>query len=282
MEHTDIIRVAVLNCASFLAIPSIAEVHGSHHSDVFTKLLLDAQKRLGSRKTIECSGWDVLQDQYPPLDSTDALIVSGSKNSVYDNEPWIRTLEKFIQRAYHEYPRVRIFGACFGHQIVAHALLGEYGIVVEKDLKGHELGVQSVDLNPNFAAHFQERLVPQHPHSMSIQFIHGDQVRPTSISSLPPDWMLIGSTEHCAVQGFFEPFRVLTFQGHFEFNDFINTKLIEYFFGPDLGYSKEYTDRALASASHSDDASNAAEILFDFVSSDARREDVALQADVHV
>lgn len=48
---------------------------------------------------LEFTGWDVVgKEQYPSsLNEIDAIIVTGSTASAYDEEPWVRKLETFIQ-----------------------------------------------------------------------------------------------------------------------------------------------------------------------------------------
>ncbi len=55
----------------------------------------------------------------------DAWLCTGSRASVYDNEPWIHALTSFV-REVHE-AAVPFVGVCFGHQLIAHALGGRTG-----------------------------------------------------------------------------------------------------------------------------------------------------------
>lgn len=79
------------------------------------------------------------------------------------------------------------------------------------------------------------------PRSIRLQFVHEDQVilpaqQPEDSAAhslgprnLPEPWILVGSTEHCAVQGVYYPGRVLTLQGHFEFDKFENRQTMRIF-----------------------------------------------------
>lgn len=60
---------------------------------------------------------------------------------------------------------------------------------------------------------------------MRLQMIHGDWVvfLPGQ-EKLPEPWVNVGSTEVCPVQGLYYPGRVLTYQGHFEFDVFVNSE----------------------------------------------------------
>ena len=65
-----------------------------------------------------------------------------SVNSAYDAAPWITPLVAFLVYLTSSYPDTKIFGICFGHQILAHALGGE---CVKND-RGWEIGVMDVTL----------------------------------------------------------------------------------------------------------------------------------------
>lgn len=179
-----------------------------------------------------------------PLGAVDAILITGSGCSAYDPHPWIGGLESFIQTVHAKYPLVKIFGSCFGHQIIARALLSASTACaptstfeVAHSQKGFEIGIQPITLNPSFTAQFPPlaRAISQKP--FRIQLIHGDQVLPTpeaiaaaivagkSEVSLPAPWMNIGSSAECPIQGLYYPGRILTYQGHFEFDVFVNREL---------------------------------------------------------
>ena len=48
----------------------------------------------------------------------DAYLITGSKDSVYDNLPWIEELVGFLRRVLAADKKV--IGICFGHQLMAH------------------------------------------------------------------------------------------------------------------------------------------------------------------
>lgn len=215
----------------------------------------------------------------PPID---ALLITGSSASAYarDRHPWIPALEGLIRRVYWDYPCVKIFGSCFGHQVVAGALLGsksdsgsesgsgsgsdskpgstknkekeeeEGHLRVEPCPHGYEIGIHPFPLNVAFVERFAHVLPELRRKSrvedpFRIQLVHGDRVVPanttattTNASSptttptppahhqeinlkLPPPWINIGSTPLSPIQGLYRPNRVLTYQGHFEFDRFV-------------------------------------------------------------
>lgn len=143
-------------------------------------------------------------------------------------------------------------------------MLGPYGAHVTKDPKGWELGVHPVKLTEPFREHVNLARgvkLGEVPAELRFQFIHADHVviPPTS---LPPDWMIVGSSEHCAVQGVFQPDRVLTYQGHFEFDRFINAETVKVF---GVAWDDGIREAALRSIDEDDDAGAAAEIAARFL-----------------
>lgn len=72
-------------------------------------------------------------------DTCEGWLITGSKHGVYDDLPWIGTLETLIRDVYAlGRPLV---GICFGHQIIAQALGGK----VEKFEGGWAVGRQTYD-----------------------------------------------------------------------------------------------------------------------------------------
>ncbi|KAI1856001.1 hypothetical protein JX265_011898 [Neoarthrinium moseri] len=196
---------------------SIVKTHGNF-TDIFNKWLASGTRKLNSKRVpserlvVKTSRWQVLDGLYPKdLADIDALIVTGSVCSAYDDLPWINTLERFIKDVHETQPAIKIFGSCFGHQLIAQALLGRYGVHVEKSNNGWENGVHDVTHTQEFIRSFPflrgER--------MSYQFVHQDHV---VAESLPSGWVSIGSSDMCKTQGLFQRGRVLTYQGHPEFD----------------------------------------------------------------
>lgn len=103
--------------------------------------------------------------------------------------------------------------------------MAEHGGRVVKNPKGWEIGVHEVALTPEFSSHFPGSLQDG---KLSYQFLHQDIA---SIDGpLPSGWVQLGTTALCDVQGMFLPGRVLTFQGHPEFDKVTNslcTKMLE-------------------------------------------------------
>ena len=54
-----------------------------------------------------------------------ALIFPGSSRAVYDkSNTFVETVSILIRDVMENYTEIKLFGSCFGHQIFAHALVG--------------------------------------------------------------------------------------------------------------------------------------------------------------
>jgi GMP synthase-like glutamine amidotransferase len=92
---------------------------------------------------------------------------------------------------------------------------------------------------------------------IKAQFVHADEV----IGPIPSSWSVLGSSAQCAIQGVMEPGRVLTLQGHFEFDRFVNRETIRHF---GQSWDREYLNAGLKMAEHDDDAELLAEMVASF------------------
>ncbi|MCH1924210.1 gamma-glutamyl-gamma-aminobutyrate hydrolase family protein [Shewanella sp. C32] len=79
----------------------------------------------------------------PKLEHIQALFITGSSYSAYDDIPWRPALEELIRAAYAQC--TPMVGVCFGHQIIAQALGG----TVEKVDRGWGLGRHIYQVAPN-------------------------------------------------------------------------------------------------------------------------------------
>jgi GMP synthase-like glutamine amidotransferase len=80
---------------------------------------------------------------------------------------------------------------------------------------GWENGVHDVVHTAEFVSHFPFL----RGKAMRYQFVHSDHV--VVADSLPQGWLHIGSSDACEIQGLYQPGRVLTYQGHPEFDQHI-------------------------------------------------------------
>lgn len=254
-----------------IPVPTVLAHRAPTYGLIFHSLLVAASPAT----PIHSVDFDVQKGEYPPsLDDFDALIISGSASSAYDDEPWVRQLEAYIRDVYTYHPRVKIFGSCFGHQVVCQSLLGDYGVIVEKDGKGWEIGVKEIRLHKEFLQAFGKRAdvsgcsEDRVKEKVRLQFVHHDHVVIPSPESLPISWVVVGRTEHCAVQGVYEAGRVFTLQGHFEFDRFVNSEVIKAFLA--ASWSSEKLQEALDAIDADDDSVAVARMVVQFFSEENR------------
>lgn len=185
-------KIAILLCGH--VHPDLVDEHGQYSEMVAS--LLDPH-----HEAIEYASFDVTQEQFPRDNSDfDAVIISGSHVSVYDDYPWIKSLETYLQALIQT--NKKIIGICFGHQILAQCLGGE----VIKSPKGWGIGSYQTRL-------VEKRAWMHQPlETLNLLVSHQDQVvkAPTQAnilyqSSFCPNYMM-QIDEH-----------ILTVQGHPEF-----------------------------------------------------------------
>ncbi|MDG2061562.1 MAG: GMP synthase [SAR86 cluster bacterium] len=116
-------------------------------------------------QNIDLFFYDVYQNKFPiNIDECDGYLITGSRNSVYDNEEWIHQLFNYVKElAIKNKPLV---GVCFGHQMIAESLGGK----TEKSSKGWTVGMQKVVLKE------PERWGAKVINSVSLLHSHQDQV----------------------------------------------------------------------------------------------------------
>ncbi|KAL4723050.1 hypothetical protein ACLX1H_010291 [Fusarium chlamydosporum] len=223
------LRIAMLNADT--PVPNVLADRAPSYGHIFHELLVKAAFRVAPGLSIESEFFDIHYGFYPDsITKFDAVFVSGSGASSYEDKEWIKQLDAYIANIYAEHPRIKLFGSCFGHQMICQSLLRESGIYVEKDPKGMEVGVHAVQLEADFLkalgcsqiiTELDGPLTPASEDSLSftqttentklrLQFIHGDHVKIPEGKSLPPTWLPMGRTDHCAFQGAYEPNHVLT------------------------------------------------------------------------
>jgi GMP synthase-like glutamine amidotransferase len=256
------LRICMLNAD--VPVPVVYRDRASTYGKIFHRLLCNAANTTWSNLEIISTDFNVLESEYPAnISEFDAIVISGSANSAYDDLDWIQTLAGFIRTVYETEPRIKIFGSCFGHQIMCFALLSKYDVRVEQDPCGWEVGVKEISLHQKFRGTFNKNARNERgmPEKIRLQFVHHDHVFIPQSSVLPPTWMTVGSTQHCAVQGVYEPGRILTLQGHFEFDRFVNGETIKFFFPT---WEPQLMAETLEAVDAEDDSVAAAEMVVDF------------------
>ena len=89
------------------------------YPDMFRQLLLQANPSL------QISVFDVQRGEIPTPDDCDGYLITGSRDSVYDDLPWIPLLIEFVAKLRDQ--KIKLAAICFGHQLVAHFFGGKVG-----------------------------------------------------------------------------------------------------------------------------------------------------------
>lgn len=155
--------------------------------------------------------YDVEHGEYPgELDECDGYVITGSKKSVYDDEPWIHVLSAFVQKLHEQ--KKKLVGICFGHQLVAQALGG----CAQPADGGWGVGVHENQVLKN-----EDFMDPQLA-DFALVVSHKDQV-----SVLPAGAQLLATSDFCPNAMFRIENHILTFQGHPEFTKAYSRELME-------------------------------------------------------
>ena len=127
--------------------------------------------------------FDVNNGDLPPHTEFDALVVTGSRASVYWDKDWIDPLVEYVGKAAAD--GVPILGVCYGHQVLAEALGGRVSGMDDFELGYNE--VEQVDDDPLFAGISR---------AFTVFTSHGD-----TVAELPPGAELIARNDY-GVHGF--------------------------------------------------------------------------------
>ncbi|MBT4491860.1 MAG: GMP synthase [Gammaproteobacteria bacterium] len=173
--------------------------HGNYPGMIET-ILTDAAASLGI--SVNYLTYNVEQGQYPgAVGDCDGYIITGSKKSVYDGDPWIAALIDFVRVLHKE--QVRLVGICFGHQLIAEALGGR----TTAAKIGWGVGVHNSDVCAQ--AWFMKPELDR----FSLIVSHKDQV-----TKLPDEARLLAGSDFCPNSMFSIGDHILAMQGHPEFS----------------------------------------------------------------
>jgi GMP synthase-like glutamine amidotransferase len=162
--------------------------------------------RKAEAKNLEFRVYAVNREEYPEdIHEVDGYIITGSKSSVYDPDPWIAKLQSFVATLHRN--KKNTVGICFGHQIIASALGGK----TEKAPIGWGLGVIATEMTDTAAI---KSLGLQNGQSnINLLYSHQDQVTQPA-----PGSALLASTDICPAAIIAIDQHILSFQGHPEFS----------------------------------------------------------------
>ncbi len=149
--------------------------------------------------------FSVKDDVFPASLDFDGLLITGSPASVHDGADWIAGLEALVRDAItHKIP---MFGACFGHQVIARAL----GAEITYNPDGWVLGQITTELTTDGTR-------------LPIYAAHKEQV-----TTLPDGARIVARTQGCEIAGFAIEDHVLTTQYHPEMSEAFVAALLEEF-----------------------------------------------------
>jgi GMP synthase-like glutamine amidotransferase len=183
-------RVGLLLCDHVR--PEVLHI-GGDYPDFFASLLPD----------LDLVPYDLAEGVFPgKAAECDAWLATGSRRSVYEDEPWIRRLAELVRNFANE-PQP-FLGICFGAQMIGHALGGE----VRRAASGWAVGMHEVEVIDS-----QPWMVPP---ARSYRLLHsnGDQ-----IVRMPPGSKLLGRSPQIPVSLLAVGETVVGFQGHPEFSN---------------------------------------------------------------
>ncbi len=186
------LRICILE-TDFLRPELIDQYQG--YGQMFERLF--AQQPIAA----EFSRYNVVDGQYPADDEQfDAYLITGSKADSFGTDPWIQTLKAYLLDRYQRGDK--LLGICFGHQLLALLLGGK----AERATQGWGVGIHDYQV----AAHapWMSPAVDE----LTMLISHQDQV-----TQLPPDAVVVASSEFCPFAAYQLNDQVLCFQGHPEF-----------------------------------------------------------------
>lgn len=106
---------------------------------------------------------------------------------------------------------MRLIGVCFGHQIIGRSL----GARVDRSDRGWEISVVPMSLTPVGRALFGQEDMALHQMHRDVVYVYPEGVEELAYSP------------RCSVQGMYARGRLVTVQGHPEFNEEVVTELLE-------------------------------------------------------
>ena len=156
--------------------PRIALLNAAHDGD-------DNRRNFRRELDADLVEYDVTERELPDTFAFDGCLVTGSRASVYWDEPWIRDLESWVADAVDR--DVAFLGVCFGHQLLAHALGGTVEAMDE-----YEIGYRTVEHDGD------SRLLDGIDESMTVFTTHSDRV-----AEPPPGARVFAENEY-GIHGF--------------------------------------------------------------------------------
>lgn len=221
-------KVAILETDT--PVDKIRERYNGGYGVLFQRLF----EECGVASDVEFEYYQVVdrEDNYPALDKVDTILITGSKHCCFGEDSWIQKLVEYTSEALKN-PTVKVIGICFGHQIVARALGARTG----KNPKGWEVASTEVTLTEAGKQLFGDI------HGSDKMFI--SQMHRDIVLDIPEGTQLVAYNDVCEIQGLYIPHRLITFQGHPEYDGQTVRDIVDV--RESLGvFSKEYAEECRA------------------------------------
>ncbi|TCD67628.1 hypothetical protein EIP91_012193 [Steccherinum ochraceum] len=234
-------RIALFICDT--PIPSVLAEDGDYEK-IFNTLLHESRSDIQYTLDPYLVRKEDSEPEYPEnVDKYDAIIITGSAASAYENLDWINLLVGYIADVAQTKPNIKLIaeamswddvkGICFGHQIIARAL----GSPCVPNGGKWEVGITEVQLTEIGRQLFEDMTTITRFDLKNIQQMHRDHN-----PEIPESCHHLGSTAVCKNQGFirYKPssqhtpgspinygdIQIFTVQGHPEFTKRIVTKIV--------------------------------------------------------
>lgn len=122
----------------------------------------------------------------PDPGSLAGAVITGSPGNITDAAPWMAEAAEWVREAHAA--RLPLFGVCFGHQLMAHALGGR----VDYHPGGREVATQPIELT---AAADADPWLCRTPRRFAAQLLHEQ-----TVIEPPPGVTVLGANAHDAYQ----------------------------------------------------------------------------------
>jgi len=159
----------------------------------------------------EVTAYWVCKDEFPTdIAGYDGVMITGSPSSVNEGTPWMIRLEDMVRDIIAQ--NIPLFGACFGHQIIAKALGAE---IRRNAAWGHGL----IDIKRTGRTEWSgpSEAIP----------LYGSHIE--QVASLPPGAQRLFESTGCPIAGFGIGKTVFTIQHHPEMTETFIADLVEEF-----------------------------------------------------
>lgn len=148
----------------------------------------------------------------PAPDTISGAVISGSWAMVTDREDWSERTAAWVRDVIAA--GTPLFGVCYGHQLMAHALGGE----VAYHPKGREIGVLPITLTPDAV---QDTLLGDFPDAFHVHLTHEQ-----SVVRVPPGATVLAGSAHDPHQIVRYGPKAMSVQFHPEFTPTIMTHCV--------------------------------------------------------